>query len=147
MAPEATSDVTLRIERIYPFPPERIFDAWTTPESLKQWFAPSPQFTTIVHEMEPRVGGRYRIEMRSPDGNPHIAFGTFEVVDRPHRLVFSWSWEQTNDAQGSRVTLQLDRDGSGTRLVLVHERLATAAQRESHAKGWNGILEQLAGLR
>lgn len=42
----ATERLVLRITRTLPFPRQRVFDAWTKPEQLKQWFAPSLEMTT-----------------------------------------------------------------------------------------------------
>jgi uncharacterized protein YndB with AHSA1/START domain len=147
--PQVTPDTTLRIERRLSAPPAKVFEAWTKAEALSAWFAPSPDFTVKVHELEPRLGGRYKIDMRSPDGASHIAWGTYREFSPPTRLAFTWQWqwaepEDTRKQGETLVTIDFDADGAGTRLVLTHERFPDAAAREGHTKGWTGCLDQLS---
>ena len=65
------SATALRLTRTYAAPPEKVYAAWTDPQALKRWFAPSDDFQTPEVEADVRVGGRYRIVMRSPDGEWH----------------------------------------------------------------------------
>lgn len=142
---KATADVALRLERTIAATPEQVYRAWIETEALTRWFAPANDFTTVVHAIEPRVGGRYRIEMRSPDGVPHLATGVFRELDRPKRLVFTWQWEDDPDRGGETlVSVLLTPEGNGTRLVLLHERFVTAELRDKHQQGWTGCLDRLA---
>ena len=144
MAPsKASSEVTLRLERRIAASPEKVFAAWTSPEVLIHWFAPTPEFKTIVHEIDLRVGGRYRIEMRDPGGAPHTATGTYREVDAPRKLVFTWRWEEKTQMADTLVTVTCQPDGAGTLMVLLHENLADEADRDSHNKGWIGCLDRL----
>ena len=59
------ADRELVLTRIIEAPREKIFQAWTEPELLKQWFAPQP-FTTPVVEIELRPGGANLIVMQDP---------------------------------------------------------------------------------
>jgi len=65
------SDTSLRIERSFDATPEEVFDAWTSPEVLRRWWAAHPQGSTPVAEVDLRAGGRYRLSMESPDGTRH----------------------------------------------------------------------------
>ena len=60
--------LTLLIRRRIAATPERLFEAWTTPEQFVQWWGP-PGVECPGAEMELRVGGAYRIRNRMPDGN------------------------------------------------------------------------------
>jgi uncharacterized protein YndB with AHSA1/START domain len=68
---------SLGVRRIIPAPQARVYDAWTTPELLREWFAPGTDFTVVVHSVETRVGGKYRIEMRNAKGDSHVAAGEY----------------------------------------------------------------------
>jgi uncharacterized protein YndB with AHSA1/START domain len=139
----ATQDLTLEVRRTFPTTPARVYAAWTQAEALTRWFAPSAEMTTIVHELDVRVGGRYRIEMRSPDGKQHIACGTYTELASPHRLAFTWAWE-SNVAEQTLVTIDIaPRGASATELVLRHTRFATEASRDGHNKGWQGCLNRM----
>lgn len=116
---------TVRVERDYPHPIEKVWRAVTTPEHLSQWF-PSPV------DIDLRPGGE--LHFRAFEGGPS-AVGTIEVVDAPRLLTFSWG--------ADRLTFELHAIGDHTTFALVHtfdDRFGAA----SFATGW-GIC--LAGLR
>jgi uncharacterized protein YndB with AHSA1/START domain len=124
---------------------ERLFKAWTTPAQLMEWWGPAGVNCTAA-EVDLRVGGRYRIANRLPDGNTLWIVGEFERIERPHLLVYSWRLE-TGPGAGTaaeRVTVRFIPHGDTTELVVTHERIATQAMKEQHEQGWVGCL---AGLK
>jgi len=143
--PQATAETRteLRITRTLAVPREKVFRAWTDPEALKRWFFPKDGFETNVPSFDLAVGGRYRIEMKSPEGKVHIVTGAYREVRPPERLVFTWKWENAPEEGESLVTVELYDRGGRTDLVLRHDLLATAEAREEHSKGWAGCLDHL----
>ena len=99
--------------------------------------------TTIVHHLDARLGGSYRIEMRAADGTPNIAHGTYTEFAAPHRLAFTWSWEG-KVGEESLVELDMQPSGAQCELVLRHSRFATPQSRDGHSLGWEGCLTHLA---
>ena len=142
-SPKAIADVTLRLERKIAAPPERVFAAWTTAEGLKHWFAPTNDHAVFVHALDLRIGGGYRIEMRHPGGASHIVTGAYREITPPRQLVFTWSWENREDAGETLVTVVVEPDGKGSRLVLLHEKFPNAEERDRHNEGWTGCLDRL----
>ena len=140
---QATSVPTLRIERRFAAPPERVFDAWVTPETLSRWFGPSEDYTADVTALETRVGGRYRFVMRHKGGATHTAYGVYQTFDRPNRLVFSFAWEEDPKHGDMRVSLVFERDGAGTRMVLVQDRFVDGESMTNHWKGWIACFDRL----
>jgi uncharacterized protein YndB with AHSA1/START domain len=140
--PESALAQSLEVRRIIPASPSRVYDAWTTPELIAKWFAPSGEFTVIVHKAEARVGGSYRIEMRHANGASHIAIGEYRELTRPTRLVFTWAWEGGRTAD-TVVTVEFRPNGQSTEVVLTHTRFATEHERNEHLKGWTGCLDRL----
>jgi uncharacterized protein YndB with AHSA1/START domain len=119
-----------------------VYRAWTDPEALTQWFAPTDEYRTKVTELDVRVGGRYRVEMHSPEGKIHCVTGTYREVRPPHKLVYTWAWEG-QDMPETVVTVEfLDRGGS-TEIALTHELFPTPEVRDEHAKGWTACLGRL----
>lgn len=141
---ETRSEITLNLTRTYSAPREEVFRAWTEPEALKRWFAPSDEFSTPIAEVDLRVGGAYRIGMKPPDQEDmFIVVGTYREVQPPERLVFTWSWEQGMDVGETLVTVEFhDREGS-TEVVLTHELFPNEQARDKHNEGWSGCLERL----
>ena len=74
---------TLEIRRLVPAARERVFDAWTQAKELDRWSAPAPM--TPRAEVDLRVGGRYRIVMRDPDGVERSVGGVYRVIERPSK--------------------------------------------------------------
>jgi uncharacterized protein YndB with AHSA1/START domain len=136
---------SLEVRRTIHASPERIYDAWTTADALTRWFAPSSDFTTVVHTVDLRVGGHYRIEMRHRDGSSHIAVGAYRELTRPTRLSFSWRWEGT-PMTDTLVTIELRPSGASTELVLTHSGFTTEHDRNEHTKGWTGCLARIDTL-
>ena len=141
--PVTTTGFALRLERTIAATPERVFEAFTQAEKLARWFGPTDEYASVVHTLDARPGGRFRIEMRSPSGVSSIAFGTYEEVTRPSRLVFSWTWEDKPEHQTSRVTVIIEPKGTSTNLVLVQEQLPSDESVAAHTKGWTSCLDRL----
>jgi uncharacterized protein YndB with AHSA1/START domain len=143
VAPSATTP-TLEISRTFAAPRERVFRAWTEAESLVRWFAPSDEYAVVVHKLEPRVGGSYRIEMRHSSGKSHSVLGTYRELSPPSKIVFTWRWETDPPESETLVTIELSARGDATELVLRHELFVNEAAMQEHNKGWTGCLARLA---
>ena len=116
---------SVRVERRYPHPIEKVWDAISQPEHLGKWF-PSPV------ELDLREGGSMRFY--AFDGTP-AATGTVEVVEAPRLLTFRWGTD--------RLTFELTPDGDGTDFALTHS-FDDHYGAPSFATGWEMCL---AGLR
>lgn len=139
-------EAPLQFERRYSMPREEIFSAWTDRERIKDWFAPDASFDMPATEIDLRVGGRYRFDMRAPDGNTYSVSGIYKEIDAPSRLVFSWAWESPEKTE-STVTVELREADGTTDLLLVHEGLADEEDRARHVHGWDLDLARLNHLR
>lgn len=135
---------SLTITRKLPAPPERCFRAWTDSEALKRWFGPGAA-EVVLAETDPRVGGRYRLVMRSPGGEEHDVSGEFREVVANRKLVFTWAWRSTPERQ-SLVTIEFVPAGGATAMTLTHEQFADEAARDRHHQGWIGALDKLAAF-
>jgi uncharacterized protein YndB with AHSA1/START domain len=138
---------TLRLERTFPAPRERVFDAWVNPELLRRWWASQPDWTSPAAEVDLRVGGAYRLSMQGPEGPAHSVVGEYREVDRPRRLVYTWSWEddppEMAGSAGTLVTVEFHAEGERTRVVLTHEGFDGDRPRDLHRGGWTGCLDNL----
>ena len=138
----ASQVVTLEIRRTIQAPRPRVFEAWTAPKELAKWHAPGPM--TVPHaDVDLRAGGKYRIVMRAPDGEEHVVHGEYRQVDRPKKLIYTWSWERR--IMDSLVTVEFHergQRGEATEVVLRHD-LPSVAERTRHEEGWIGCLDKL----
>ena len=143
----AKADLTLLITQSFDAPRERVFDAWLEPEAISHWIGPRT-ISAKAELLEPRIGGRYRIFMRGPDGKGPVVAGTYREIVRPERLVFTWMWE-TDHPHGGKghetlVTLTFREVGNKTEMTLRHEFFERAEARDSHNEGWRASFEKLA---
>jgi uncharacterized protein YndB with AHSA1/START domain len=122
---------------------ERVFQAWTDPTQLVHWFRGNPGTKVESAEVDLRVGGRYRIVIRSED-DEFIVFGTYSVVDPPRVLEFTWRWEVSSlEPADTLVRVELQPTGAGTHLRLTHTNFSTERSSKAHDQGWTGVLATL----
>src|SRR5579862_6308339 len=113
--------ITLVVRRLIEATPARVFEAWTDPVQLREWWGP-PGVRCTDASVELRVGGCYRIGNRLPDGQTLWISGQFEVIEPPHRLTYSWQVEGTG-APVERVTVEFEARGTATEVVVTHQRI------------------------
>ncbi|HWA29572.1 MAG TPA: SRPBCC domain-containing protein [Rhizomicrobium sp.] len=133
----------LVMTRIFDAPPERVFDAWMEHGQFESWIGPEG-VKCEVPVMEPKVGGRYRVDMKMSDGTPIPVSGVYQTIERPKRIVFTWGWDGDPD-RTSTITLTFQALGDKTKLTLRQEGLKTVENRDGHNKGWTGAFNKLAG--
>jgi uncharacterized protein YndB with AHSA1/START domain len=138
----APPTVILVVRRTIGATPARLFEAWTQPQLLLRWWGPE-SVTCVDAQVDLRVGGRYRIANRFADGKILWIAGIFEVIEAPHRLIYSWGLEPLA-GMPERVTVQFRAHGEATEVIVTHEGIPSASVRERHQQGWQGCLEGLA---
>jgi uncharacterized protein YndB with AHSA1/START domain len=131
--------VSLTVRRTIAATPERLFDAWTKPEHLIRWWGPAGVTCPAV-EVDLRVGGTYRIANRFTSGDIVYITGEFQVIDRPRKLVYTWSM---GEGEAEVVTVLFDARGAETEVSVIHERIADQKTLEGHEAGWHGCLDEL----
>jgi uncharacterized protein YndB with AHSA1/START domain len=135
----AIAEAAVVVRRTIAAPADVLFDAWLDPIALSEWMRPGTIRSTVA-TVDPRVGGRYEIVMQGESGElPHR--GTYRVIDRPRRLVFTWNSSHTGPNE-TLVTVDFFGVANGTEIVVTHELLPESA-RPAHSKGWTSGLEHL----
>jgi uncharacterized protein YndB with AHSA1/START domain len=135
----------LRIERTFTASADEVFDAWTSPEVMRRWLHPGDDWETPVAVVDLRVGGEVRIVMRAANGRDHGARGEYRVIERPHRLVMSWTFDDT-PANEQLIELTFSESGGATTVVMVNSGISTDARLESQDQGWRGCFDQYERL-
>jgi len=146
-------NIKLQLTRIFDAPREIVFEAWTDQNQFAQWFgaAACDGATLESVKVNARVGGKYRLQVRRPDGEFFTSVGVYREVKPPERLVFTWAFEK--DGSGDEfgeveppemlVTLEFKARGKQTELTLTHEKFASVESRDRHNDGWNRCLNEL----
>ena len=133
----------LRLGRLLPASPGRVFRALTEPADIAQWWGPQ-LFTTPAIELDLRVGGGYRFTMQPPEGDRFHLSGEFVEISPPSRLAYTFRWDEpTPDDRETVVTLTARAVGEGTELTLRQTGFATAERLELHRGGWTDSLDKL----
>jgi uncharacterized protein YndB with AHSA1/START domain len=145
MAIQQQRTAVLHLRRTFQASRERVFRAWTTPEEMKRWKAPGDRTTPVV-EVDLRVGGKYRVHMRSPDGSEVRLVGMYREVDPPKKLVYTWVWETSPEMGETLVTVEFLERGRMTEVVLKHELFPADEVRDLHEHGWSGSFDKLAEI-
>jgi len=135
----------VRIERTFEAPAETVFDAWTKPEVMRRWFHCGADWDTPTAEVDLRVGGTILVVMRTPEGTEGRAHGEFTVIDRPRRLVMTWTFDDEPSNQ-QLVELTFSEAGGSTTVTLVNSGIARDDRRDAQHEGWDGCLDQLERL-
>jgi len=130
-------------------PREDVFKAWTDAAILTKWFGP-PEVSVSEAEIDPRIGGSYRIIMRGDSGAVHENYGVYREVDFPKRLVFTWcirrlGSEDTTLESLVSVELRVHKVLT-TEVTLTHELLTTEEARRGVRHGWTTGFESLDSL-
>ncbi len=122
-------DREIVLSRVIDAPRDLVFEAWSDPRHLPQWFGPKG-FTIKTKEIDVREGGRWRFDMIAPDGTVYPNRMRFRRIEKP-RLIEADHGADQDEAPGMfRFTITVDAHGDKTVLTL-RQLHPTAAQRET----------------
>ena len=137
-----TDEYTVTVQREIAAPADDLFDAWLDAQSLGSWLRPSGVRETRA-ETDPRVGGTFRIVMVD-DESSDVHTGTYREIDRPRRLVFTWSSPATR-FRDSIVTVTFQPSSNSSTVVEIHQvGLPDEEARAGHHAGWSDALRELS---
>ena len=145
---ERKSERELVVTRTINGPARLVFEAWTKPELLQQWWVPkSFPISLLSCEADVRVGGRYRLVFDVGTSEPMEFFGRYVEVTPPTRLV--WTNDEAGDA--GPVTTVTFEEKAGKTLLVMHELYPSKealdlAMASGEKAGMSETLEQLAEL-
>jgi uncharacterized protein YndB with AHSA1/START domain len=142
--PDSSRDI--RLTRIYDAPVALVWEAWTDPAQVGQWWGPRG-FTITTHHRDLRAGGTWDYIMHGPDGKDWPNFTRYHVVEPLTRLEYDHGASSADAAPLFRVTVQFRDLGGRTELDLCMT-LATAEQAQQtrgfiKAAGGNGTWDRL----
>ncbi len=124
--------------RVFDAPRALVFAAWTQPEHLTAWFCPK-RFTTKTHEVDIRVGGRWRFDMIAPDGTLYPNLVVFREIRSPDRLVFEHGRDAENsDGIAFHVTITFDEQSDGKTVVTLRQ-LHPSKERRDAVVGFGAV--------
>lgn len=147
----------LYITRIFNASPEKVWEAWTDPESIKEWWGPK-DFTAPSVKNNLTVGGTYLYDMKSPEGQDFWSTGVYREIVHNEKIVAtdSFSDEDGNVVNASyygmkgdwplelEVTVTFKEEDGKTRLTIQHAGFPDRENTDLAESGWNESLDKLA---
>jgi uncharacterized protein YndB with AHSA1/START domain len=114
------SDTEILITRSFDAPAELVFEVWTTPEHVRNWWGWETDQMRVC-EIDLRVGGGYRFV--AGDGDREVAFrGVYQEIEQPHRLVSTEVYEPYPESESlNTLTLQEDDGVTTMRILVAHQ--------------------------
>lgn len=147
----------LIITRVFDAPRQILFEAFTNPVHLKNWWAPKG-FSTTFCSVDLKIGGLFRYCMTSPDGNDFWGRGIYKEINKPNLIVYSDCFTdkdgnpvppshygmQLTTIQESIVEITFEEVMQSTKVTLKYSRMTELGQeREMAEQGWNDMLDAL----
>jgi len=150
----------LVVTRVFDVPRELIWEAWTDPKYVAQWWGPKG-FTAPVCKMDFRVGGEFLFCMRAPDGQELWTGGEYFEIVVHEKIVYSMYFA---DAEGNKVeaaqygikhevmdeahdVILFEDFGDGqTKLTLIGNETMESAKDSGQLEGWNQILDKIEAV-
>jgi len=133
--------------RVFDAPRELVFEAWTDPKHLAEWWGPNG-FTTTTSDFDMRPGGVWRFVMHGPDGRDYENCITFDEIVKPERIVYHHGGGDDVEPVQFRTTVTLEDLGGKTRLTM-RGVFPSAAERDRVIKEYGadkGLAQTLARL-
>ena len=107
----------LVVTRVIDAPRELVFEAWSDPKHLAQWWGPNG-FSTTTHSFDFRPGGIWRFVMHGPDGRDYQNRITWDEIARPERLTYHHGDGEDVEPVEFRTVVTFEAVGGKTRLTL-----------------------------
>jgi uncharacterized protein YndB with AHSA1/START domain len=135
---------TVCIRRSFPIQRDRLYQLWTDPIHLAQWWGPTG-WTVTRCEIDAQAGGRWNTWLLTSGGEARSIGGRYLEIAPPEKLVFTW---ELKDAEAdalliSVVSVLFFERGSETEIVLEHHELLTGQAIDMDV-GWSMTFDSLS---
>jgi uncharacterized protein YndB with AHSA1/START domain len=137
---------TVRLHRVLRASPEKVYRAFLDPDAMVKWLPPHG-FTGKVHQLEPKVGGTYRMSFTNfSSGHSHAFGGRYLELVPNERIRHTDAFDDSNLPGEMQTTISLKKVAVGTELSIVQEGIPEAIPPEACYLGWQESLTLLAQL-
>jgi uncharacterized protein YndB with AHSA1/START domain len=137
---------TVKFHLVLKAPPERVYRAFLDADAMAKWLPPNG-FTGKVHEMDARVGGRYKMSFTNfTTGNSHSFGGEYLELAENERLRYSDKFDDPNMPGEMDTTIVLTKVSVGTELNIAQSGIPEMIPVEACYLGWQESLKLLTML-
>ena len=136
----------VQLHRVIAAPPQKVFRAFTEPDAMASWLPPYG-FVAIVHSMDVKEGGSYKMSfINFTTGNGHSFGGTYLEI-KPNELIkYTDKFDDPNLPGEMITTIQLKAVSCGTELITIQEGIPSVIPTEMCYLGWQDSLDKLKKL-
>jgi uncharacterized protein YndB with AHSA1/START domain len=144
---EAKNDMAKRVltlKRTFDAPIELVWEAWTRPEHIANWWAPKGMKVNVVqHEF--KVGGKWKYTMPMPDGSEFISDGLYSEIVEHEKIVTSANMRPMTEGVEMRMLFEKSGDKTNFIFSVVHATEEYCKQQEKMGfyNGWGTAFERM----
>ena len=143
---ETSQAIKLDIAKSFPVTADRLYQAWTSPEDLKQWWHPMGNILQRA-TTKPQVGAPVEYVFATEAGAHSFTInGQYKEVQENQRLVYTWNWNLPAATVGNSaflLTVVFNNEGTGSRLSVTQENFTDEEAVHPHSEGWEKALNDL----
>jgi uncharacterized protein YndB with AHSA1/START domain len=137
---------TVRFHRVLRTKPERVYRAFLDADAWAKWLPPHG-FTGKVHQLEPKVGGTYKMSFTNfSTGNAHSFGGTYVELVPNERVRYTARFDDPNLSGEMQTTVSIKAVSCGTEINIVQEGIPEVIPTEACYLGWQESLQLLTQL-
>lgn len=135
---------TLSITKVIDAPVQLVWDAWTNPDHVIQWWAP-PGMKIEVMEHDFKVGGKWKYTMPMPDGNLFVSEGKYVEIDPMKKIVTTADFKPMTEGVELHVLFEADGEKTNFTFSVVHETedYAKAQEKMGFYNGWGSAFKRM----
>lgn len=136
MLSRAVADNELLIERVFPAPPNLVFEMWANPRHFKAWLGPAG-FTCTQADLDFREGGAWSATMVSDEHGEVKMAGRYVEIEPGRRIVKTFQWQNGEPDPETVITLTFTAVEGGTLQSFHQTPFDNVPRRDSHIGGWS----------
>ena len=146
------TDREIVLTRVFDAPRTLVFDAFTKPELLRQWFGPRG-WSLVVADVDLKVGGTFRFMLRGPDGNDLGMRGIWREIIAPERSIHMESFDDyPGESQVTTVLTEQQEKTTVTATIIypskeIRDAVLNSGMEHGAAESYDKLAELLASLR
>ena len=146
---DTSPDYSLFIERKFSAPIDEVWEAWTDPEILVQWFGPR-DWPAVKVTQDVTKDGVWQAILRNDSDEELVVGGRYLLLQEPDLLSFTFQWQSDNHEDGpgveTLVEIKLSSCENGTLMKFKQSKLATEESASGHTDGWGSTFDRLQDL-
>jgi uncharacterized protein YndB with AHSA1/START domain len=138
---------TLTLKKVLNAPVKIVWEAWTKPEHIMQWWAPKGmKIDVIKHDF--KVHGKWKYSMPMPDGNLFISEGEYLEIEPYKKIVTTADFKPMTEGVEMHVEFEADGDKTNFTFSVVHATEEYSKQQEKMGfyNGWGSAFDRMEVL-